>query len=353
MARDLEQAIDRVRARVSRAVFAATALTWLSILAGACACAALLVRAAFGWESGRAALLFVPLVLAPLLAARAVRRKRVSAAGAATWLDVQAGADGALVTGFEARDAAWSTRVESALSRAISLPRARVGRPAAFCAGAFAFALLALFVPIPRAVPGPERALATAAIQRAEEKLATLEEEVELEPELAAELHERLERLKQEGDGHASSESLFEAADRAAEELAQEAATQTEPAASVQEALADAAAAAGTDPEAAQKELESALSELAKTGLSKGLEDVMAAELGLESLELPPGTQLDAAQIARTSTALRARLGDKLSKLAAAGLLKEGRGREGEPADIDDVAEHLCSAECGTQPGGT
>jgi hypothetical protein len=349
---DLDHSIARVRARVSRAVFGVTLLFWLAILAGICACIALGLRVALGWEASRAALAFVPLVIAPLIALRNARRRTLTAAGAAAWLDVRAGADGSVVTGFESGDGAWRARTDAALMRAVDLPRARLARPAALFAGAVLFAALALLVPISRGVPGPSRALAAAAIEKAEEKLATLEEEVELQPELAAELHASLDRLKEENSG-SSNESVFEAADRVAEKLSDEAASLSESSESVQRELAEAAAAAAGDPEAAQEELESALRELAKSGLSKGLADVMTSELGLESLELPPGTKLDAAQIARTSAALRARLGDKLGKLAAAGLLKEGKpAREGEPRDIE-VAEHVCDAECAKKPGGT
>jgi hypothetical protein len=309
VAHDLEHSIARVRARVSRAVFGVTLLTWLAILLGACACIALGLRVALGWEASQAALVFVPLVVAPVMAVRAARRRTLTAAGAAAWLDVRAGADGAIVTGFESRDGAWRARMDAALARSGDLPRARLARPAALFAGAVVFAALALFVPISRGVPGPSRALASAAIEKAEEKLATLEEEVELLPELAEELRASLDRLKEEHSGASSNESVFEAADRVAQKLSDEAAAQSESAESVQRELSEAAAAASSDPEAAQKQLESALLELSKSGLSKGLTDVMTSELGLPSLDLPPGTKLDAAQIARASAALRAKLG--------------------------------------------
>jgi hypothetical protein len=354
VARNLERSIERLQSRVFGAVFGATMLFWFALIACACACVALGARAAFGWDAWKTSIVFAPVVLAPLIAVRAARSKRLSDSGAAAWLDLHAGADGALVTGFESNDESWRPRVDAALARASVLPRARLGRPATMAVGACGFAALALFVPIPRAVLGPSHALQTAAIEKAEEKLATLEEEVTLEPELAQELHASLDRLKESDDALASSESVFEAADRASDKLADEAARQADPAESLQRELAAAAAAASADPEAAQKQLEAALEKLAESGLSKGLTDVMTSELGLKSLELSPGTKLDAAQIARLSSALNAKLGDKLAKLAAAGLLKPGKpGTEGKPAEIAEIAEHVCTDECRKNPGGT
>lgn len=354
VARNLERSIGDVQARVFAAVFQAHTLFWMALITGVCACVALGVRAALGWDAWRTAIVFVPLLLAPVLGARAAQRKRLTRAGAAAWLDVQSGADGALVTGFEAGDDVWKARVEAALARAGTLPRARIGRPATMAAGALAFAALALFVPIPRTLPGPSRALSTAAVEKAAEKLATLEEEVTLEPEVAEEMHASLDRLKQGEDALASTESVFEAADRASDQVAQEAASKSEAAESVQKELSAAAAAASADPEAAQKQLESALRELSKSGLAKGLTDALTSELGLQSLDLPPGTKLDAAQIARLSGALNAKLGDKLAKLAAAGLLKPGKpGEIGKPGDIGEIAEHVCTEECRKNPGGT
>ncbi|MBL8859057.1 MAG: hypothetical protein JNL28_11160 [Planctomycetes bacterium] len=353
MTTQLDRSISSVRAAVARAVFGSTCLAWAAGILFATACAVLLARTAFEWGPTRAAWLYLPLVVAPLVAWRSSVRKRLSPSGAAAWLDVQTGAGGLVVTGFELDDGAWRARLDEALAHVRHLPAARMRRPGMFCALAVAFAVAALFVPIPRAVVGPGRALQQAALEKVEEKLATLEEEVELAPEFASEMRASLERLR-EDDALAASESALEAADRANERLLQEAEARAEAAEQALDGLAAAGDEAGGDPEAAQKQLEEALAQLTKAGFAKGLEDALTSELGLKGLELPPGTQLDAEQIAKLSDALAGKLGDKLAKLAARGLLKPGKfGREGRPGDLEDFVEHVCTEECKKNPGGT
>lgn len=350
MARHLHDRIERVAQHVARAVFVDALLRSAAWLTLGLAAAVLAMRVAAEWDRARAAWLFAPIVLAPVLAWRIARRKRWSTAAAATWLDWRSGASGALVTGFERDDPAWNGHVDAALARADLLPRARWGRPAALLLFAIAFAALATWVTIPRVVPGPSRAVQTAAIERVEEKLATLEEQVTLDPVVAEELHESLERLENGTDGE-SIEGTFEALDRAGERLEDEARARAEAAESALESLAAAESAASGDPEAAQKQLEATLEALAKSGLAKGLEGALPEELGAKGLELPAGTKLDAAQIAKLTAGLESKLGEKLAKLSAAGLLKEGRFAKGEKPG--EISEHVCDASCARNPGGT
>lgn len=316
-------------------------------------CVALLMRATLDADKARAALVFAPLALVPILAWRIANRKSLSRAGAAAWLDVRTGSTGALVTSFESPDGSWAGRVDHALGQVLELPRARLGRPLLLALGGVAFASLALFVPIPRTVLGPSVALQAAGVAKVEEKLATLEEEVTLQPEVAAELHETLNRLKDE-DALANPESAFEAADRASERLEREAESRAEAAESAREGLAAAAASADSNPDAAQKDLDAALKELSKTGLSKGLSGALSNELGLSSLEIPAGMKLEGAKVTAVSGELAARLGEKLAKLAKAGLLKPGAFKGvGKPGEVGEYKEHVCTAECAKNPGGT
>lgn len=353
MTHTLEHSIERVQRAVARAVFASTLCAFTAGLALGLACIVLLARVALEWEPQRAVWIFVPLVIAPLVAWRVTAKKRIGPAAAAAWLDVHSGASGAVVTGFEVDDVSWSSRVAEALARVERLPTARMKRPALLCAGGLAFAVVALLVPIPRPAQSPSVALQQARIEKVLEQLATLEEELTLAPEFAEEMRASLERLKEE-NALENAESALEATDRASERLADEARAAAEAARSAIDGAEAAEASAGTDPDAAQKQIEEALDELSKAGLSKGLEDPLARELGLDSLDLPPGTKIDGAKLGAFSRALQGKLGDKLAKLAAKGLLKEGQfGRAGKPGEMPEFEEHVCTAECAKKPGGT
>jgi hypothetical protein len=353
LARNLEHSIELVRTRVFRAVFGSTFLSWLGAGLFGLGCVALLLRAALDMDLARAALVFAPLAVVPFLAWRIAQRKSLSRAGAAAWLDVRAGSTGAVVTSFETDDGSWGARVDHALAQTLELPRARLWRPALLALGGATFGTLALLVQIPRTPLGPSIALQAASVARVEEKLATLEEEVTLQPEVAAELHETLNRLKDD-DALANPESAFEAADRAAERLEKEAESRAEAAESAREGLAAAAASADANPDAAQKDLDAALKELSKAGLARGLRGALSSELGLSSLEIPAGMKLDGAKVEALSGELATKLGNKLAKLAKAGLLKPGAFKGfGKPGELGEYKDHVCTAECAKKPGGT
>ena len=206
--------------------------------------------------------------------------------------------------------------------------------------------------PLPRDPFLPPRKIEEAAVERVAEKLATLEEQVTLEPELAAELETRLERLKEEVG---NPEQAFEAIDRMEERLGQEGERLSEQIQDARDSLSKASESAASDAEAAQKELEKTLGELAKAGLGKHLPEELQRELGGSSLELPPGVQLDPQKIEALSRELGAELARKLDRLGKAGLAKLGKlGKAGELAKLDDFKPtgHVCDENC-KKKGGT
>lgn len=353
----LDHAAQRLRRRVFAAVFAARTAQFVLFALFACGSAVLLARAAFDVETARAAWLFAPLALAPAFAWWRARKSGLSHNGAVAWLDVHLGAGGALLTRLEHDDARWRGSIERAFERPIALPRARLARPLLGLVPALAFAAAALFVELPRAASLPPRRVEVAAIERVEEKLAALEEEVALEPELAQELEARLERLK---DEPGSPEDTFEALDQLDARLNAEGDRLTEELRDAQESLARAADSASLDTDAAQRELEKTLGELTRAGLGKELPNEMLSALGASSLELPPGTKLTSEQMETLARSLDGTLSEKLAQLERAGLGKSlgklGRpGKAGELAKLDDFqpTEHVCDERCGKQPGGT
>jgi hypothetical protein len=353
MTRSLEQAADRLRARVFRAVFLGGLARYAMWTLFACGTVALLLRYVLRLERTDVLWAFAPLVLVPFAALWVARRKQLSRAGAVAWLDVRSDAGGALLTRLDVDDDAWTERVEVALARSVELPRARVARPALQTFPALAFALAALFVEMPRDPVLPPRALEEAAVARVEEQLETLKEEVALEPELAAELEARMERLQEEGG---TPEEAFEAIDSLQERLAQEGDELGEEIREAQEALTAAAETAPADPAAAQEALEKTLAELTKSGLNKHLPEELKSELGMDSLELPPGTKLEPMELEKLSKGLSEALAGKLDRLGKAGLLKPGKlGKGGKLANLDDFEPtgHVCTEECGKKPGGT
>ena len=354
----LDLAAQRLRRRVFVAVFAARTAQFALAGLFACGSAVLLARGVFDVERARAAWLFAPLALAPVFAWWRARRTELSHAGAVAWLDVHLGAGGAMLTRLEHDDVRWHAAVERAFERPVALPRARVGRPLLGLVPALAFAVAALFVELPRAIVLPPRRVEEAATMRVEEKLAALEEEVALEPELAQELEERLERLK---DEPGSPEDTFEALDQLDARLNAEGERLTEELRDAQESLARAAESASLDSDAAQRELEKTLGELTRAGFGKELPNEALSALGATSLELPPGLKLTSEQMDALARSLDGALGEKLAQLERAGLGgkqpgKSGRpGKAGELAKLDDFKPtgHVCDESCAKQPGGT
>jgi hypothetical protein len=351
----LARSLDRLRARAALAAFAGTALTWLALAAAALGALALLLRAALGLEQRAAALVLLPLLLVPPVAWAFARRRVPSRAATAAWLDVRGGGSGAVVAAFEVEDPRWQAQLAAALGRGAELPRVRLARPAGRALLAGAFASGALLVPLPRAAIGPPPVVQEAALERVEEQLAALQEQVQLDAELAEELREALSRLQQEG-ALREPESAFEALDRASERLEQEALENAETAQAAREDLARAAEAAAADPEAAQAELERTLGELSKAGFGKDVQAALKTQLGVAAAALPPGTKLDAAALKALSSQISAKLGERLGALAKAGLLDaKSLQKLSELARLDEFrsSDHVCDERCKQQPGGT
>jgi hypothetical protein len=198
---------------------------------------------------------------------------------------------------------------------------------------------------------GPPPAVATSALERVEEKLETLEEQVELEPEAAEEMHAQIERIEAEA-GEGRPESTFEALDRLDESID----------ARAQEALQAAARAsrelgqATSDPNLAeaQSSLQEALKQMDDAGLAKELPQETKQALQPGTLSLPAGVQLSSAQLAKLSQELKGALDARLAKLAQGRLLdpKELKAL-GKLASLDDFDfDHVCDEDC-KKPGGT
>jgi hypothetical protein len=303
--------------------------------------ATLVVRRFAGWSASSAALLLLAVVPAFATAWWRARSRFVSAATAAAWIDVELGADGRIVSAFElGLDAPQDAHAWSARSR----PRIRwlwLARP---LLPALAFAALALLLPIEgRDASALAPALVGSQIERVAEKLATLEENVELKDELRAELHQRLDRAKEQADG-APLSSTLESVDQVAQRIQQEAETARERidearAALETEALSNALSA---EPAHAQELLAQTLGDLAKGGLGHDLPETLKQELPAGGLALPEGMKLDPAQLAKLASDLHVVLDAKLAKLVKSGLLDP---KKLMPFD-GKLRRHKCDERC-------
>lgn len=285
------------------------------------------------------------------------RRRFVSAATVAAWLDVRGGADGRLVTAFE--------RDQPIVAPPPEL-RLRLGLLARPLLPALAFLALALWIPLPAAAGGLELPqLQADQLDQLAEKLATLEETVQLDEGLRAELHERLERARErldegplEGGALASS---FEARDALEARLEQEAATAQQGIELAQAGLAaDAMARAlASDAPRAEELLAQTLADLAQAGLSDRLPDELKqqlAELGrldpaqLDGTALPAGASIDSkrlAELAQSAQQLQQALGKQLAKLVRSGLIDLSQLK---PFDGKQVV-HECTEACSKEGG--
>ena len=360
----LRPALSRLRRRANLALWSAELARLAAPTLLALGLLVLLLRFGPGWTTARA-LAVLPLAgLLPLAAWWRARPRFLSNAGAAAWLDLRTGGRGVVVTGVDAPDPRWSAAVRAELERAPGEPGLRLGRPYASSLPGVALLVLAALVQPPVEQPDPwVRALEHAA-ERVAERLETLEEQVTLEPELAEELHERLDALR-EDLADAQPESSLEALDRLDAELAQRAQQALEDALEAEAGLdAAAAAAEESSAESQQTALEEALSDLAEAGLLSDPPEALselAAELGASfegSLTLPEGLDLSGLEAVELSAELSAMLAEKMAELDALGLLGEGHpgrfgelGELGELGDLAGAAEHECDAAC--EAGGT
>jgi hypothetical protein len=344
----LRSTVETLRRRIARAAFLGTLARHGAAALVVGSIAALLARMGLGWSSSRALLLLLVVLPAFATAWFAARRRFVSAATAATWLDVELGASGRYVTAFEiaARGNATAPALPADLtSRA---PRTRwfaVVRPSLPSA---LFALLALLVPVhfgDAAVVPP--AVQTSQLDRLAEKLASLEETVQLDEELRAELHQRLDHTREQADA-APLSSTFEAIDQLSQRLAHEGERASE---KIDEAKAELDSDALTralekEPAKAQELVAGTLQQLSKDGLGANLPPELAQQLP-EGMKLPDGAQLDAKELAKLSSELTKMLDGKLAKLLKSGVIDPSKLK---PFD-GKLKVHKCDEKC-RQGGG-
>jgi len=352
MADPLQRSLRDLRRRARLASWLGEWSLHLFVALVAAGAAALLARFVFELSAEQAAWALAVVAVTPFSAFARARRRFMSAAGTAAWLDVRAGATGLVVTEVEALDERWAGRAERLLASAPHAPRLRLQPLASRSFAGIAFALLALWVDIPARVTGPEPELYENTLADLREKLDTLKEQLDVGAEAEADLEARLERLEAEvQEGH-DAEATFEALDQLQQRLAEQAIEAQEAAARAFEALQDAVASAGQDASRAQEALEETLSKLVQEGLAKDLPTALSEKLGA-SLEIPPGAQFDLSELKQLSADLRQMLEGKLSELAAAGLLKPGElGELLDASELGELVLHECDEDC-KKEGGT
>jgi hypothetical protein len=315
--------------------------------------AVLVARIAFEWERVEAARWLLFACIAPVSAWWVARRAGFDRNTAAAWLDVNSGASGLVVTERELGASSWSDAARSRLELANSaIPRVAWARSLRPVALALLFVAGALWLEPTRTPVGPPASVTTATVERVEEKLATLEETLQLEPEVATEMHDRLEQIQAQADD-GTPESTFEALDRLEQTVDSQADQALDSAAHANDDLAQAASDPHLDD--AQAAMEKALSSMKQAGLAKGLSEQLKSEtFDPATLTLPSGVQLDSAQLAKLAQSLRGELDTRLAKLAKAGLLSAKElGKLGELVNLDDFDfDHVCDENC-KKPGGT
>lgn len=270
------------------------------------------------------------------------RAGAMGAGDAATWLDLEGGATGELVTAAElgerARD--WAPAVERRASAVGRVYPVDWRRPLTLAALGALFFLSAGLAPL-RALnaSGALTELFDERIEEVREQLAALDEQLELEPEEAEALEEALDRLEADVQAEPDLEATYEAIDRIEEQLAEVAQEAVQAAQESLDALAEAAREAalnaqdpgGASPEATAR-MEAAL-EAAMEGLEAFDPEALAraGELGgfdagaLEDLAAQASTgKLDLAAAAELSQEMREALAEALAELGEAGLLDSG-----------------------------
>ncbi len=346
MAHELEQFAARLSARARRAAWLSECLRWSAPALFAIGAVCFVARFFGDVSRTDASLALCAFALVPIVGWLRARGRFLSEAGAIAWLDRESGGSGALLTQFALADGRWSSSVNAALGRIEQLPRVRLWREMAPGLIAAAFVLGALWIPKPVAVVPPSTHLAETMLETVEEQLIALQEVVELEPEKAAELAERIERV-QENLHEAPADASLEALDRTSDELASEAEKSLAAAERAGEDLArsDSAQSAAE----AQQSLEDALKELRDGGLASKLPESIKSELTPGSLELPPGVKLSNEALSKLSNEMREALDARLSKLARSGLIS---AKQLERAtSVARVTEHVHDENC--KRGGT
>ncbi len=352
----LTTATQRLRRRWALAVLLGELSRQLLILSLICGVAALLARVLFELPTERAALFFLPLILLPLTSWWRARPRVPSTSTAAAWLDLQSGAQGFVVSSLERPDVAWQTSADAQLGRFQHLPSLRWRAPILRILPGLAFALLALFVPLLHSESAPITAHFERSVEELREKLAELEEVVDLEEEQADEFEQRLERLD-EAVREEERESLLEALDALEHDLESEATNVVEELQSAQQDLEQSGEEAFNDPTKARETLADALRGLEEMGLEKLAAEALPEGLDLASLKLPEGLKLSPAELRALDLKLSESMREALAKLSAAGLTKLGELGEldlsGKAQSLASLLEkkHTCDESC--KQGGT
>ncbi len=356
MAQALTKTAQRLRRKLTLAIWLGALSRQVALVIALCACAALIGRVAFELELGEAALFFLPLGLVPFSAWRGVRARVPSEASAIAWLDLHSGAEGYLLTDFELDDERWRGRAVAQLEALPELPTLRLASFLRPTLPALAFAALALLVPLTRAEPTPSSSLFERAIEGLSDKLETLNEVVDLDEALAEELAERVAQLAEDVDA-TKPEAMLEAIDSLREQLGREG----QEVATIAQELAERFGEIEGDA-AAQAMMTAALSKMMENGFKgelmqqlRELSPELAQSLAESGMQLPEGFKLSPEQMSALSSALRDALQDNIGALNLAGLvnLKELKLHSGK-GSLAEIIEgfHECDESC-EKPGGT
>lgn len=329
MASRLSKPLQRLRRKLTFAVWAGRAGrqgALVLVLAGA---AALLGRVAFELEMQTCLWFLAPLALVPFSAWRGVPQRIPSEAGAAAWLDLRSGAKGYLLTDFEKGDERWSTTTREQLDRLPELPSINLASLTRLLLPAMAFAALALFVPITKAEEGPSTSYYDRAIEGIADQLKVLEEVADLDEDVAAELQRRVAQLQENVDPE-QPEAMLEAIDSLRKELGLEGQQAAEMAQELMERFGALGEGALGSSEFGQELMAGQLNELMQSGLmtealSKLGENApelsgLARNLTGNELNLPEGFKLTPEQMKMLSRLMQSKLRENLGELELAGL---------------------------------
>ncbi len=355
----LEKQASRLSRRVAGGAFQRGLLRGGTLCACALGSAALGARVGFGVEVPLVGLLASIGLGAICLGLWEWRRAGFDRGRALAWLDAKSGGSGLLVSlgelGPQNGASTWNERAREALKRVPEVESEATGRRMGALALAMTFAAATVFVPANQAgaTPGLRSAAEVygSELERLREALATLEESVELEPETAEQLNQRLERLEAELADLRAGEMALEGLERLEGDVAREAQRAMEQAAKAVDQLARAGEWAPDSPGAAAREIERALERLAEAGLDAELSpetrealEQLAERMGQpqdsgpgssgEGLADPQDVQELLEQLAELAE-LRAKLAEELARLA------EQLGDRAGGQELADAADSL------------
>lgn len=287
------------------------------------------------------------------------RTRGLTRAQAATWLDLESGATGELVTADELGAGAgrWRGRADTRAQGVRCKYPVEWQKPLALVACAALFAVGTGFVPLRvGSASGRLKDLFEERIEELRDQLAALDEGLDLEEEEKAAIEDALDRLEEDAESDPDLESTYEAIDRLGEQLAERADESLDAARRSLDALAEAAeAAAGSENSAEGMEQAAdalaaamaALDEFDLEGLQGARSNFDAADLAALAEQVASG-EFDPAKAAEISAAMREALEKALANLGDAGLF-DGAGMKalGELPEL--TAEHLAMLEAAAE----